>query len=61
MESTKYKYNTFDPTPKLKSSSLQVFFVSFLLRMKNCINCGSKYNKNIMKIVYHNTSLMLCI
>ena len=35
--------NSFDPTPKLKSSPVPILFVSFNEYDENCINCGDKY------------------
>ncbi|RGB36074.1 kinase-like domain-containing protein [Rhizophagus diaphanus] len=35
--------NSFDPTPKLKSSPVPIFFVSFNGYDNNCIHCGEKY------------------
>src|SRR6266542_6057194 len=32
-----------DPTPKLKSSPIQISFVSFNVKDDNCIHCGNKY------------------
>ncbi|PKY19105.1 kinase-like protein [Rhizophagus irregularis] len=41
--------NSFDPTPRLKSSPVPIFFVSFDWRDDNCIHCGEKYTKTISK------------
>ncbi|CAB4408403.1 unnamed protein product [Rhizophagus irregularis] len=35
--------NSFDPTPKLKSSPVPIFFVSFNSGDYNCIHCGEEY------------------
>ncbi|GES81857.1 kinase-like domain-containing protein [Rhizophagus clarus] len=35
--------NSFDPTPKLKSSPIPILFVSFDENDDNCFNCGEKY------------------
>ncbi|POG58752.1 kinase-like domain-containing protein [Rhizophagus irregularis DAOM 181602=DAOM 197198] len=40
--------NSFDPTPKLKSSSVPIFFVSFDKDDENCIHCGEKYMKTLL-------------
>ncbi|CAB5184076.1 unnamed protein product [Rhizophagus irregularis] len=37
--------NSFDPTPKLKSSPVPIFFVSFNCDDKNCFHCGEKYTE----------------
>src|SRR6266542_2864127 len=37
--------NSFDPTPKLKSSPVPIFFVSFNDTDENCIYCKEKYMK----------------
>ncbi len=37
--------NSFNPTPKLKSSPVPILFVSFNKRDKNCIYCGDRYNE----------------
>ena len=34
--------NSFDPTPKLKSSPVPISFVSFNRDDNNCIYCGKK-------------------
>ncbi|EXX69358.1 hypothetical protein RirG_096780 [Rhizophagus irregularis DAOM 197198w] len=45
--------NSFDPTPKLKSSPVPIFFVSFDWRDDNCIHCGEEYTQtNIEKQKY---------
>src|ERR1051325_2288206 len=43
MELTNTNENTFDPTPKLKSSPIPINFVSFNRKDYNCFNCGDKY------------------
>ncbi|PKB96760.1 kinase-like protein [Rhizophagus irregularis] len=40
--------SSFDPTPKLKSSPVPIFFVSFIKDDKNCINCGEEYTQTII-------------
>ncbi|CAB5211651.1 unnamed protein product [Rhizophagus irregularis] len=40
--------NSFDPTPKLKSSSVPIFFVSFDERDNNCFHCGEEYTRTII-------------
>ncbi|CAB5209781.1 unnamed protein product [Rhizophagus irregularis] len=37
--------NSFDPTPKLKSSPVPIFFVSFNWIDNNCIHCGEQYTR----------------
>ncbi|UZO03117.1 uncharacterized protein OCT59_023530 [Rhizophagus irregularis] len=37
--------NSFDPTPKLKSSPVPIFFVSFNCDDKNCFHCGEEYTE----------------
>ncbi|UZO19313.1 uncharacterized protein OCT59_010610 [Rhizophagus irregularis] len=37
--------NSFDPTPKLKSSPVPIFFVSFNCNDKNCFHCGEEYTE----------------
>ena len=50
--------NSFDPTPKLKSSPIPILFVPFNYS-SNCFHCGDKYTltlfftNNIAKNVYH--------
>ncbi|UZO06606.1 uncharacterized protein OCT59_026920 [Rhizophagus irregularis] len=39
--------NSFDPTPKLKSSPVPIFFISFNEYDNNCIHCGEEYTKTI--------------
>ncbi|EXX61953.1 Bck1p [Rhizophagus irregularis DAOM 197198w] len=40
--------NSFDPTPKLKSSPVPIFFVSFNLRDEYCFHCGGVYTKTLI-------------
>ncbi|RGB35846.1 hypothetical protein C1646_758872 [Rhizophagus diaphanus] len=40
--------NSFDPTPKLKSSPVPIFFVSFDERDNNCFHCGEKYTRTFI-------------
>ncbi|GBB98706.1 hypothetical protein RclHR1_00330033 [Rhizophagus clarus] len=35
--------NSFDPTPRLKSSPIPIKFISFNWRDENCVYCGEKY------------------
>ncbi|CAB5217539.1 unnamed protein product [Rhizophagus irregularis] len=37
----------FDPTPKLKSSPVQIFFLPFNNEKLNCYNCGDKYSDTL--------------
>src|ERR1044072_1178140 len=39
--------NSFDPTPKLKSSPIPILFVSFNKDDQNCFYCGDEYTKAI--------------
>ncbi|UZO17168.1 uncharacterized protein OCT59_008529 [Rhizophagus irregularis] len=41
--------NSFDPTPKLKSSPVPISFVSFNKNDKNCIHCGEEYTETIIR------------
>jgi hypothetical protein len=38
----------FDPTPRLKSSPVQIFFLPFNNEKLNCYNCGDKYSDTIL-------------
>src|SRR5579859_3178148 len=40
--------NSFDPTPKLKSSPILIKFISFDMQ-DNCIYCGEKYTRTILR------------
>ncbi|CAB5211673.1 unnamed protein product [Rhizophagus irregularis] len=40
--------NSFDPTPKLKSSPVPIFFISFNWEDNYCIHCGEGYTKTIV-------------
>ncbi|GES81720.1 kinase-like domain-containing protein [Rhizophagus clarus] len=40
--------NSFDPTPRLKSSPIQIKFISFNECDKNCVYCGEKYIKTFL-------------
>jgi hypothetical protein len=42
------KENSFDLTPKLKSSPVPIFFVSFNRIDKNCIHCGEEYTLTLI-------------
>ncbi|PKY21677.1 kinase-like protein [Rhizophagus irregularis] len=43
MELVNVNDNSFDPTPKLKSSPIPILFVSFNEDDDNCFHCGEKY------------------
>ncbi|UZO14682.1 uncharacterized protein OCT59_006133 [Rhizophagus irregularis] len=43
MELVNVNDNSFDPTPKLKSSPIPILFVSFNEKDDNCFHCGEKY------------------
>jgi hypothetical protein len=53
-----YDKNSFDPTPKLKSSPVPIFFVSFNEDDVNCIRCGEKY---IRTIIYEQKYCKKCL
>src|ERR1044072_5543908 len=68
--------NSFDPTPKLKSSPIPILFVPFNERDEKCFHCGSKYTETlffrqkycktclsryITEITDNNTYLDMCI
>jgi hypothetical protein len=60
MEHVNTHENSFDSTPRLKSSPIPIEFISFNENDKNCVNCGEEYiktlfviDKNIAKNVYH--------
>ena len=40
--------NSFDPTPKLKSSPIPFNFIPFNRDDRNCIYCGEKYTPTIL-------------
>jgi hypothetical protein len=40
--------NSFDPTPKLKSSPVPIFFISFNENDDNCIQCGEEYTLTLI-------------
>ncbi|CAB4414851.1 unnamed protein product [Rhizophagus irregularis] len=40
--------NSFDPTPKLKSSPVPLLFVSFDECEINCVHCGEEYTRTII-------------
>jgi hypothetical protein len=40
--------NSFEPTPKLKSSPVPILFVSFNQSDNNCIHCGEKYTTTLV-------------
>jgi hypothetical protein len=40
--------NSFDPTPKLKSSPVPILFVSFNRSDENCIHCGENYTSTLI-------------
>src|ERR1051325_11545559 len=39
--------NSFDPTPKLKSSPIPILFVSFNFEDEKCFHCGNEYTKTL--------------
>src|SRR5581483_5844348 len=39
--------NDVDPTPKLKSSPIPIFFVPFNPKNDNCFHCGNKYTQTL--------------
>ncbi len=43
MELTNKNENSFDPTPKLKSSPISINFFPFNQYDSNCFNCGDEY------------------
>src|ERR1051325_5095938 len=68
--------NSFDPTPKLKSSPIPILFVPFNRWNKNCFCCGDEYtltlffkqkyckkclSQYITNITYNNPYLDTCI
>ncbi|UZO14625.1 uncharacterized protein OCT59_006078 [Rhizophagus irregularis] len=40
--------NSFDPTPRLKSSPIPIKFISFNMWDENCIYCGEKYIRTLL-------------
>ncbi|GBC02509.1 hypothetical protein RclHR1_04660002 [Rhizophagus clarus] len=40
--------DSFDPTPKLKSSPIPISFISFNRRDYNCIHCGEEYTESVV-------------
>jgi hypothetical protein len=42
------KKNSFDPTPKLNSSPVPIFFFSFNKNDNNCFHCGIKYTLTLI-------------
>jgi hypothetical protein len=40
--------NSFDPTPRLKSSPIPIKFISFNEDGYNCIYCGEKYINTLL-------------
>jgi hypothetical protein len=50
--------NSFDPTPKLKSSPVPIFFVSFNRSDKNCIHCGEEYT---LTLIYEQKYCKKCL
>src|SRR5579859_6221717 len=44
--------NSFDPTPKLKSSPIPINFISFNKKDVDCIYCGEKYTETILSHKY---------
>uniref|UniRef100_U9T894 Uncharacterized protein n=1 Tax=Rhizophagus irregularis (strain DAOM 181602 / DAOM 197198 / MUCL 43194) TaxID=747089 RepID=U9T894_RHIID len=52
--------NSFDPTPKLKSNPVPIFFISFNWEDNYCFHCGEEYTKTTIKVleihtIYTNT------
>src|SRR3954470_1620350 len=47
MELANMNDESFDPTPKLKSSPIPILFVSFNGEDRNCFNCGEHYTWSI--------------
>ncbi|UZO07148.1 uncharacterized protein OCT59_027445 [Rhizophagus irregularis] len=45
--------NSFDPTPRLKSSPIQIKFISFNVNDENCVYCGEKYIKALLSYQYY--------
>ncbi|PKY51281.1 hypothetical protein RhiirA4_468209 [Rhizophagus irregularis] len=45
--------NSFDPTPRLKSSPIPIKFISFNIGDRNCIYCGEKYIKALFCYQYY--------
>src|SRR5581483_4728093 len=39
--------NSFDPTPKLKSSPIPILFVPYNDNDKNCFHCGDRYTETL--------------
>ncbi|GBC22717.2 kinase-like domain-containing protein [Rhizophagus irregularis DAOM 181602=DAOM 197198] len=50
--------NSFNPTPKLKSSPIPIFFVSFNGDDNICIHCGEKYT---MTLIYEQKYCKKCL
>ncbi|GBC42888.2 kinase-like domain-containing protein [Rhizophagus irregularis DAOM 181602=DAOM 197198] len=42
--------NSFDPTPKLKSNPVPIFFISFNWEDNYCFHCGEEYTKTTISI-----------
>jgi hypothetical protein len=40
--------NSFDPTPKLKSSPIKILFISFNHLQNECNHCGNKYSVTVL-------------
>src|SRR5436190_22957506 len=40
--------NSFDPTPKLKSSPVPIFFISFNYNEYKCSYCGNEYSETLL-------------
>ncbi|GBB98079.1 hypothetical protein RclHR1_03130020 [Rhizophagus clarus] len=45
--------NSFDPTPKFKSSPIPINFISFNVKDKNCFFCGEKYIETLLCSHYY--------
>jgi hypothetical protein len=50
--------NSFDPTPKLKSSPIPILFVSFNRSDNNCIHCGEEYT---LTLIYEEKYCKKCL
>jgi hypothetical protein len=54
MELTKANDDSFNPTPKLKSSPVPISFISFNIDDTNCIHCGYTYTVTFVSFVHFN-------
>src|SRR6266498_5142118 len=53
--------NSFDPTPKLKSSPVPISFISFNWFERKCNYCGNGYSKTVLFQNYCKYCLSKCI